>query len=356
MEGVNSLCDLPPAYRIMDFVIPFVIPGFEKHCSIYDFTLAPEPIDSKAWFDLLKDRVCNAIGKTYLPVCRASDGEFMLLFGSQPPSLRWRPAKRLVLAARGVAATARRYFTGFRAATAIGVSSGEMSWREWQQRRLLLSEDYRGILAKGVLALHLNVSFFPYQEHYFPALGKWLDSTKIKVTPSNYAPFYFVYALLRGPCRGELFAGRNVLVVHSAEGEKRERIRYALRAEGVATDHWVGISASRSFEDRLDLSRLPWQPDLCVVGAGVGKAAVMRQLECLNVPCIDAGFVFETWADPEKRWDRACMAPDDEYDLAKVRFLTEEVRAFARASSAGDRAAMSEIVRNVRRVNAIREL
>jgi hypothetical protein len=299
--------------------------------------------------------VCDAIGKAYLPVCRASDGEFLFLFGRQPPSLRWKPGKRLAIAARSAASEIRSRLKGFKAATAIGVSSGEMSWREWQQRRPSLAEDYRRILEKGLLALHLNFSMIPCQEHYFPPLGKWLAASGIQVTTSNYAPFYFVYALLRGPSRGEILAGRRLVVVHSAKDEKRIRIEKALQAEGVASIQWVPISATRSFEDRLDLSGLSCQPDLCIVGAGVGKAAVMRQLERLAVPCIDAGFVFEAWADSDKRWDRAFITTDENYNLDEIRFLSEEMRAFTRASHAGDFRAMAAIVRDIRRVNAIRE-
>ena len=51
------------------------------------------------------------------------------------------------------------------------------------------------------------------------------------------------------------------------------------------------------------------KPDICLLGAGVGKAALFSQLEPLGIPCIDAGFAFEVWADPEQQWHRPYMVP-----------------------------------------------
>ena len=41
-------------------------------------------------------------------------------------------------------------------------------------------------------------------------------------------------------------------------------------------------------------------------------------MEDLNVPCIDAGFVFKVWANPENKWKRPGCANDEDYKaLAK---------------------------------------
>ena len=36
-------------------------------------------------------------------------------------------------------------------------------------------------------------------------------------------------------------------------------------------------------------------------------------MEPLSVPCIDAGFIFEVWADPSSKWERDFCAPDEDY-------------------------------------------
>jgi len=40
----------------------------------------------------------------------------------------------------------------------------------------------------------------------------------------------------------------------------------------------------------------------------------------LKVPCIDAGYIFEVWANPENRWSRPFCVPDDEFDPKKINF------------------------------------
>ena len=163
---------------------------------------------------------------------------------------------------------------------------------------------------KGILALHLSYGEVPFQEHYFPALGRWLKENHIMLIDENYFPFYFVYAALTGPRRGELLKGRRVLVVNGASGEKRQKIEAGLRREGVAELLWHTFSLDRSLYDRLILDPYIGKIDLAIVGAGIGKPNILTQMEPLNVPCIDAGYVFEVWADPENRWKRAFCVLD----------------------------------------------
>jgi hypothetical protein len=249
-----------------------------------------------------------------------SDGEFLLLFGHQPPSLRHPPGRRLWLRARQAAEIARRRIRGFRAVTAKGVSSGAMSYAEIGAHAPVLSAGYAEIARDGILGLHLSWGPRPFQEHYFPAVGRWLREQGVVLTVDNYVPFYFVYGLLRGPTFPRLLAGRRVLVVHSATGSKRDAILGSLRRADPRAVEWLAISPTRSFAETLDLARVRDRPDLCLLGAGVGKANLFPQLAPLGVPCIDAGYAFESWADPDKQWDRPFMTPDTEFDPARVRF------------------------------------
>jgi hypothetical protein len=88
----------------------------------------------------------------------------------------------------------------------------------------VLSRQYADIAIEGILGLHLIYAKNPFREQYFPAVRKWLAEHAVRLTLDNYVPFYFVYALLRGPAFPSLIAGRRVLVVHSATGDKREAI------------------------------------------------------------------------------------------------------------------------------------
>jgi hypothetical protein len=318
---------LPQPYRIMPEAVPFNVPGFLRQRWPTDRVLAPAPVGCDAWFSRFAARVAAAVGTTHLPVCRMSDGEFLLLFGHQPPSLRYPWPRRLRIGLRQAASRIAQQVKGFRAQTAPGVSSGAMSLAERRAILPELSRRYAALAEDGILALHLSYGGAPFQEHYFPALGRWLRERSIRLTTDNYVPFYFVYGLLRGPEFPRLVAGRRVLVVHSAGGEKRERIMGSIRGAGAGEVEWLAISPTRSFAEDLDLSRLRGKPEICLLGAGVGKGMLFEQLRPLGIPCIDAGFCFEVWADPAKQWDRPYMTPDDEFDVARVRFLDAAGRA-----------------------------
>ena len=311
---------LPPAYRVLPTSVPFYVPGFEKQRYPQCYVFAPEPVDCGAWFDRFTGRVLEAVGSTYLPVCRMSDGEFLLLFGFQSPSVRHPFIRRLRIRVSQARHMLRQRLVGFRAQTAPGVSSGAMTHAEYKAFVPTLSSRYLEIARDGILGLHLGYAPAPFQEHYFPAVRKWLKDHNVVLTLDNYAPFYFVYGLLRGPLFPELVGGRRVLIVHSATGPKREAITRSIQAANPRGIEWLTISPSRSFADTLDLSQLHDKPDVCLLGGGVGKAALFPQLRPLGIPCVDAGFAFEVWADPEKQWDRPYMSPNESFDPTRVRF------------------------------------
>ena len=221
---------LPPAYRILPASVPFRVPGFEGQSRATDFVLAPEATDCREWFARFVDRVSRAVGTSWLPVCRMSDGEFNLLFGHQPPSLRYPAGRRLRMRLRQAVGIVRRRLTGVRAHTARGVSSGAMTYAEIRELAPVMAREYAAIARNGILGLHLSYGKEPFQEQYFPAIARWLSGESVVLTLDNYVPFYFVYALLRGPEFPRLVSDRRVLVVHSADGGKREAIAAAIGA------------------------------------------------------------------------------------------------------------------------------
>lgn len=331
--GCAAPVALPPRYAILPAAVPFRVPSFLGQARDTDCVLAPEPIDCAAWFEAFAARVIDAVeGRRYLPVCRMSDGEFLLLFGPQPPSPRHPLCRRLYEQARYLGAAWRYRRHGLQAFTARGVSSGDLSAADLRAVRPALAAGFAEVARRGVLGLHLSYGDVPHAEQFFPSLAGWLAREGVALTTKNYVPFYFVYALLRGPRFAEIVAGRRLLVVHSAEQEKRRAITGALLAAGASGVEWLPISASRAFEEHLDLARVHARPDVVLVGAGVGKGALFAQLEPLGVPCLDAGFAFEVWADADKQWDRPYMTPDSAFDPSRVRFLPPEKRALLHAA------------------------
>lgn len=312
---------LPPSCRVLPATVPFFVPGFQGQRRPEDYTLAPSAIECGNWFESFATRIENAIGRRYLPVCRLSDGEFEFLFGPTSWNPRLPFVRRATAAGRSLAWRWRHQRPGFHAATAPGVSSGDLTAEECRALRPIFRDDLERIVSDGVVAMHLSYGKEPFQESYFPALARWLRETGIRLTVENYVPFYFVYGLLRGPRAAGILGGRRVLVVHSAAGARRAAICGSLRTAGVAAIEWLAISPTRSFAERLDLGTLVGKADLCLVGAGIGKTRVLRQLEPLSIPCIDAGFTFDVWAEPDRQWDRPYMTPDCEFVPALVRYL-----------------------------------
>lgn len=310
--------ELPHRYKLRAVPCPidFIVPGFERsYPQGSTKILALGERDSRTWFTKFVETVLAAVGRHYLPVCRLSDGEFLMMLGPQAPDIRLS----LVVRLRQRLGRVRERFMlkgGVGPFTAGHYHSGEFSAEEWRQCRQEFPDLVKWLGKAGILAWHFSYTNAPFQEHYFPALQTWMDRHQVEISESNYFPFYFVYAMLTGPYRYDLLGGRSVLVVNGAQGEKKERIIAGLKAQGVKTVHWCPVSLKRSYFDRVDISPFMGKVDLAVVGAGIGKLRVLPQLAPLQVPCIDAGYVFETWANPDNRFKRVWCADDEAW--AKV--------------------------------------
>jgi hypothetical protein len=307
--GGHRSGELPSSYRILPYEVEHRIPGFESMYRGREGVLAPTALDCAARFRHFAKTVIDARGSRYLPVCRMSDGEFLFALGRQPADERagaaWRLLDRIYWSLAD-----RRDRGHFRAGAAGRYASGSYSRTEWQEHRAEFGRDVAAIAAEGIIAPHLSFGEVPFQERYFPAFGRWLATNGIVLSDDNYVPFYCVYALLAGELRGAVLNGR-VLVVNGASGEKRERIIEGLRREGASHVRWLHISTDRSLLDVLDVAPYRGEVEIALVGAGIGKARVLRQLAPLGVPCIDAGFMFEVWADPAAAVERPFCLPDE---------------------------------------------
>ena len=307
------ISELASRYRVLPYAIDLRIPGFAAMDRYNLRTYAPEAVDSGAWFGRFVDVVVEAVGRRFLPIIRLADGEFLFLLGFQPPTprvgmsyplqwLRWFVAKwkpRRQLRAGGSHGKRPLY-------TSAKYSVDEVTAIRASYKKVLAQ-----VASDGLIAADLSFCAVPFQDHFFPALRRWLNTSGIQLSIQNYVPFYFVYALLTGPHRHRVLRGRRILVVHSASGTKRESIQASLLREGATEVLWHTISPDRSLYDVVPVERFVGAVDLCVFGAGIGKPAILAQLEPLGVPCIDAGYVMEVWADPSVARSRIFTQPDE---------------------------------------------
>ncbi len=289
------------------------LPGFKG-------TVRPGAISHRAldneetavWFARFVERVVDSIGHAHLPVYRMADGEFIFCVGPRPElgavgSPFWVDALHVA-----------RYVQRRAVQRPHGV---ETCWGEFytaRDRRALMPHFVRCVVriaTQGCLALCFTQTQTRFAEQYFAPMCRWLERHHVPITRENYFPFFFVYALLCGPERFRLLRGRKVLIVTSAAEAKREAIRRTLGTLGARDVAFLPISRTRSPADVLNLSGVPWLPDVVLVAAGIGAASVLDQLAPFRTVCLDAGICVEALADPSKR-ERIFMVPDDEGDIA----------------------------------------
>lgn len=298
--------------------IPFDVPGYTKHGHPSWEAWAPESIDSADWYADFKVAVLAAVGEHFLPVVRLADGEFSFLFGETAANPRWPLWKRL---RHNVIQFYRRHLLqrNFVFKTRNTYTSANYTQQEWAQARAQYSENLKWISRKGYLAPQLAFLGRPTMEQFQRDFLQWAADEKLGLGISNLCQFYYVYALFLSDERPEIIEGNRVLVVHGAVGERREKIIDALVSQGAQSVGWLSISNDRSLFDELNVDEYIGAYDLVVLGAGVGKPHVIRQLEPLQIPVLDIGYVFEIWLDPECRFLRPFCCSDAFYDANKLR-------------------------------------
>ncbi len=299
--------------RRLTHAVDIQLPGFERVVppgSIHQLALNSEA--AGPWFRRFVDRVVSAVGHVYFPVYRMADGEFIFCVGPKAQKLPTGSPLRSV-----VRNLVRSSISSVHRHVIPRPEWVETCWGEryttLERRKLMphFVECVTQIANRGCLAVHFTRTAGRFAEEYFVPMCHWFDAHKVPITRENYVPFYFVYALLCGPERFRLFSGRRILVVASGSAEKQSRIRRALTDLHARDVIFLTVSENRALMDRLDLSKVPWTPDLVLVAAGIGAANVLSQLAPLRTVCIDAGICVEALADPSRR-ERDFMVPDVE--------------------------------------------
>lgn len=304
----------------LSLCVPLRFPGFEKHYEVSDpksFAYSFEAMDGATWYAEFAARIFAALdARTFLPVYRMCDGEFLFaLKGSPEDRAPWHtlPPRRLL---RRVA----RRLAG-RAGHRSG--SAEYGYESYSPEQVHEADDrfvesIRFVAQKGILALCFQNT--QLSQPFVAAMSDWFDARGIPLHRQNFYHFYSVYVLIHGPDRARLLSNRRVLVITGLTDAKRTGIDTGLRAAGAKSVQFLPISRSKAMLDRVDLTGIENPVDLVLVGAGVGSANVLAQLEPLGTVCLDVGFGLSTLADPDVRWNRPYCVPDDEFDLSRTRW------------------------------------
>jgi acetyltransferase-like isoleucine patch superfamily enzyme len=298
----------------LQYQVPLILPGFSRLAAVarpqFDapaVTLADGPRDPTQWYGEFRRRVFDAMNeRQFLPIYRMGDGEYSMLVGPQDdPVQRVRRAVSRALGRQGAHKSGTPAY-GFEEYTAP----------ELAQTKALLPKLLARIAERGILALALHPLNPGFARFIRPTLDAF-DDIPIDVTERNYFPFYFVYALLCGPDRHVLLRNRRVLIVTGPTHGKFEKLAAALGRLGVADLQFVPCHPNKSMLHEIDLSGVKTPVDLVLVGAGIGAANVLMQLEGLSTVCIDSGYCLSALGDPALP-RRAYAMPDDEWDPTKL--------------------------------------
>ena len=292
------------------------IPGFKENQDPTSYyTLAPRKRDCEKWYNEFIDKIIEASGKKFLPIVRIGDGELLLLLGDVPLDFRFSFIKKIKL--KLIKLKWKFLLKGGVSAQTVGhYHSGRYTFKECLDARNELPQIIKELSMKGILApmTMFKAETEPFAERYFPYLDSWLKKYSINFNDNNYYPQYFIYSAFTGLRRSELIEGRRILIINGAQEEKQQQIINGLKKEGASEIHWLQISLDRSMFDIIDVKPYIGKVDLAFVGAGIGKFHIFTQLEKLNIPCIDSGYLFEVWADPNNKFKRDFCASDEDWD------------------------------------------
>jgi hypothetical protein len=276
------------------FVKKLMIPGYEDECNNV-ITLSSSDIDLDKQYANLANRIKESIGRKFLPVIRVSDGEFNLLLGDQPPG-PWWPIYIRIKKIFGL--IKRKFITSKSFSNATYSGDNAVNISEIESIQISAISGLRLIMKEGVLATHLSLTNKPFQADYFLPFFALLKKNKIEINLTNIVPFYFIYPMVLSHYGDFLFENKSILIIHSATGEKKERIVQAVKARSARKVVWLSISHNKTFYDNLKVENYLGKADVAFIGAGVAKLLLMEQLSKLNIPVIDIGFGFEVWNNP----------------------------------------------------------
>ena len=300
-------------------VIPLRVEAFSRHAEVLQggVHVLPGRESCQLWYEDFAGRVLAALNEhRFLPVFRMSHGEFHFALGTRiNPELDWfrklYTVKTILKEKLGIGA----YLNEFSPQAGTREVLSKADYLKIKERVI---DDLRWIAERGLLCACFHRS--PGYIEYIPEIFDWMDASRIPLNEANYFHFYFVYALLFGAQQVDLLTDRNVLVVTSFPGEKRDRVVRGIRSKGAREVLTLEISPSRALFDKISTDGLPVRPDLVLVGAGVGSTNIIRQLGHLDCPVMDVGFGIDALADDAVRWRRPFCIRNDEWDINRIGF------------------------------------
>jgi hypothetical protein len=245
-------------------------PHFQRFAKILDArkrectVLIPPETEPQPFFDAFLNHVRTMLDqRRYLPMARFCDGEYS-------------------------------FYSGRETTTCWGERCSSLQKPGVEQMHI---EALRTISEEGILCPNLNLIYLRAQSDFLEFLAQR------EMPLRNYAPFYFVYALLVNPLFLESLQERNVALISNFHNKNTANILATLQANGIRDITLYEIPASGVAHGEFDL-KITRRPDVALVGAGIGSPLVLAHLKEQACVAIDSGFVFHLWDGTFDRYER----------------------------------------------------
>jgi hypothetical protein len=155
----------------------------------------------------------------------------------------------------------------------------------------------RLISEEGLLCPNLNQVYLGMQSDFLEFLSQHGMALR------NYAPFYFVYALLVNPVFLAALRKRSVALISNFTNKNLSNILSVLQGHHVRDIEICEIPASGVAHGNFEL-KITRRPDVAFVGAGIGSPLVLACLRKQSCVAIDSGFVYHLWDGTFDRYER----------------------------------------------------
>jgi hypothetical protein len=237
-----------------------VLEARKRECTL----LLPKGIEAQKSFDTFLNYVIRAIDThSYFPVARFCDGEYQFYAGRETTTC-WGERKSSILEE--------------------GVEQ-------------LHVNALRTIHDNGVLCPNLNLAYLELQSAFLEFLAAR------SMPMRNYAPFYYVYALLVNPAFLSRLRGCRVAIITNFQNKNMAAILKTLSDMGIRDVRCYEIPASGVAHGVFEL-KFSEKIDVALVGAGIGAPLVLARLQEEFCTAIDSGFVFHLWDGTFDRYER----------------------------------------------------
>jgi hypothetical protein len=233
--------------------------------------LLPKGLSSQSMFDSFLNRIIQDIDRhRYLPLARFCDGEYT-------------------------------FYAGKETTTCWGEKKSSLQTGGVEQLHV---DALKIVHENGIFCPNLNLAYLKLQSGFLSFLSTHGISMR------NYAPFYFVYALLVNPIFLARLRGCRVALITSFKNKSASKILSTLQGMGICDVSCHEIPDSGVAHGQFDFA-LDRKVDVALVGAGIGAPLVLARLQKEDCVSIDSGFVFHLWDGTFDRHERLFLNYED---------------------------------------------